>query len=76
MRSQSTILGAGLAVLMLIGAISFFFDAKSRSDAESVNHTLQVLRELSDTRLLIRRAESAARGFALSNDPYFAIEYR
>jgi PAS domain S-box-containing protein len=75
MRSQSTILGAGLAVLMLIGAISFFFDAKSRSDAESVNHTLQVLRELSDTRLLIRRAESAARGFALSNDPYFAIEY-
>jgi PAS domain S-box-containing protein len=76
MRSQRAILGAGLAVLLLIGAISVFFDIKSRADARWVNHTLEVLKELSDARLLIRRAESAARGFALTDDRYFAIEYR
>jgi PAS domain S-box-containing protein len=76
MRSQRKILGVGLAALMLIGATSVFFDVKSRTDAGWVNHTLEVLRELSDAQLLIGRAESAAHGFALSNDPKFAIEYR
>jgi PAS domain S-box-containing protein len=76
MRSQRAILGAGLAVLMLIGATSVFFDIKSRADAGWVNHTLEVLKQLSDAQLLVRRAESAARGFALTNDPYFATEYR
>jgi PAS domain S-box-containing protein len=76
MRSQRAILGAGLAVLLLIGAISVFFDVKSKADARWVNHTLGVLKELSDARLLVRRAESAARGFALTDDQYFAIEYR
>jgi PAS domain S-box-containing protein len=34
-----------------------------------------VLKKFSDMRLLIRSAESAARGFALSHDPNFAREY-
>jgi PAS domain S-box-containing protein len=69
-------LGAVLAALMLIGAISVFLDLKSRSDARLVHHTLEVLRELSDARLLIARAESVARGFVLTNDPHLAAEYR
>src|SRR5580692_889583 len=76
MPSQRTMLGAVLAALMLIGAISVFLDLKSRSDARLVHHTLEVLRELSDARLLIARAESVARGFVLTNDPHLAAEYR
>jgi CHASE3 domain sensor protein len=50
-------------------------DIKSRSDAEWVNHTLEVLNKITDQRLRIRRAESAARGFVLTSDPSFREEY-
>src|SRR5262245_4366182 len=76
MRSQRTLLGIGLIALLLICGISFFLETKSRSDARWVNHSLQVLKKLADSRLLIRRAESSARGFALSGDPRLAEEYR
>ncbi|MGO8909529.1 MAG: CHASE3 domain-containing protein [Bradyrhizobium sp.] len=75
MRSQRFILGIGLAVLLVISAASISLDAKSRSDAAWVDHTLGVEKKLSDTLLLIRRAESAARGFVLTNDPHFVKEF-
>jgi PAS domain S-box-containing protein len=76
MPSQRVILGIGLAVLLIISAASIGLDVKSRSDAAWVDHTLGVLKKISDLRLLVRRAESAGRGFALSSNPSFVDEYR
>jgi signal transduction histidine kinase/CHASE3 domain sensor protein/CheY-like chemotaxis protein len=76
MSSQRIILGTGLAILLIISAASIGLDVKSRSDAARVNHTLGLLKKISDMRLLVRHAESAARGFALTNDPNLVNEYR
>jgi PAS domain S-box-containing protein len=76
MQSQRLTLGIGLAILLFIGAASIGLDLKSRSDAASVDHTLAVLKKISEVRLLLRRAESAARGFALAGNPVFLDEYR
>jgi PAS domain S-box-containing protein len=76
MASQRAVLGIGLAILLCISAASIGLDLKSRSDAAWVDHTLVQLHKLSDLRLLIRQAESAARGFALSSDQDFISEFR
>lgn len=76
MPSQRVILGIGLAILLLIGAASIGLDVKSRHNTAAVNHTLGVLKQISDLRLLIRGAESAARGFALNSDPALLSEYQ
>jgi signal transduction histidine kinase/CHASE3 domain sensor protein/CheY-like chemotaxis protein len=76
MPSQRAIPGIGLAVLLIISAASIGLDVKSRSDAAWVDHTLGVLKKISDMRLLIRRVESAARGFVLTNDTNLVNEYR
>jgi signal transduction histidine kinase/CHASE3 domain sensor protein/CheY-like chemotaxis protein len=75
MVSQRAVLGIGLAILLVISAASIGLDVKSRSDAAWVDHTLQVLQKLSDMRLLISRAESAARGYVLTNDPNLVKEF-
>ncbi|WP_192739797.1 CHASE3 domain-containing protein [Bradyrhizobium sp. OAE829] len=75
MLSQRIILGIGLAILLLIGAASIGLDLKSRADTASVDHALEVLKRISDIRPLLRRAESAARGFALTGNPDFVKEY-
>jgi signal transduction histidine kinase len=75
MPSQRLILGTGLAILLAISAASIGLDVKSRSDAASVSHTLGVLKKFAEMRLLIRRAESAARGFAFSANPAFVGEF-
>ena len=76
MPSQRIILGIGLAILLVIGAASIGLDLMSRSDTASVDRALGILSKLSDMRPLLRRAESAARAFALSGDRQFASEYR
>ena len=76
MPSQRIILGTGLAILLLIGAASIGLDVKSRLDAAAVSHTLGILQRISGLQLLLRRAESAARGFALSKNPYFLKEHQ
>lgn len=75
MPSQRLILGTGLAILLVISAASIGLAVKSRSDAASVDHTLGMLKKFTDMRLLIRRAESAARGFAFSANPAFIGEF-
>ena len=75
MPSQRIILGTGLAILLLIGAASIGLDLKSRADTAAVDHPLEVLKKISDIRPLMRRAESAARGFALTGNPEFVKEY-
>src|SRR4051794_35267997 len=77
LRSQQPLLlGAGLAILLLISASSIAMDLKARDDAAWVTRTLDVLNKMADLRLLVRAAESAARGFALTRDPDFATEFR
>ena len=74
--SQRAVLGTGLAILLCISAASIGLEVKSRSDAAWVDRTLVMLHKLSDMRLLIRQAESTARGFALSKDPNFVTEFQ
>ncbi|UPJ53679.1 CHASE3 domain-containing protein [Bradyrhizobium sp. 200] len=76
MPSQRIILGIGLAILLVIGAASIGLDLKSRSDIASVDRALGILAKISDMRPLLRRAESAARAFAINGDQEFAREYR
>ncbi len=73
---QRLILGIGLAILLVISAASIAMDVKSRADAAWVEQTLDVLNKLTDLRLLVRKAESAARGFSVTNDPNLAKEFR
>ncbi|MGY4624786.1 CHASE3 domain-containing protein [Bradyrhizobium sp. USDA 4486] len=73
--TQRVILGAGLAILLIITAASIALDVKSRSDTTWVNHTVQVLKKISDLRVLLRRAESAARGFEIYRNQAFSDEF-
>ncbi|WP_439375218.1 CHASE3 domain-containing protein [Bradyrhizobium sp. DASA03120] len=73
--TQRVILGAGLAILLIITATSIALDVKSRSEAAWVNHTVQVQKKISDLRVLLRRAESAARGYELYRSPGFKDEF-
>ncbi|MFK4507850.1 CHASE3 domain-containing protein [Bradyrhizobium daqingense] len=74
--TQRVILGAGLAILLIITAASIALDVKSRSDAAWVNHTVQVQKKISDLRVLMRRAESAARGYELYRSAGFNDEFQ
>jgi len=73
--SQRVILGAGLAILLVITAASIGLDVKSRSDTARVNHTIDIQKKISDLRLLVRRAESAARGYEIFRTQLFAEEF-
>ena len=74
--TQRVILGTGLAILLIIATASIALDVKSRSDAVWVNHKVKVQKKISDLRVLLRRAESAARGFELYRTPGFNDEFQ
>ena len=74
--SQRVILGAGLAILLLITAASIGLDVKSRSDAAWVSTTVGVLKKISDVRVLMHRAESAARGYEIYRNKSFSDEFQ
>jgi PAS domain S-box-containing protein len=76
MLPQRVILGIGLAVLLIISAASISLDIKARSDAVWVTHTLEVLNKISNLQLLVRRGESASRGYALSGAAGFKDEFQ
>jgi PAS domain S-box-containing protein len=76
MPSQRIILAIGLAILFIIGAASVGLDIGSRSDSAAADRASGILQKISDTRPMLRRAESAARAFAITGDPQFAREYR
>jgi PAS domain S-box-containing protein len=75
MLSQRLTLGIGLAILLVISAASIGMDVKSRADVAWVDHTLGVLSKMTDPRLLLRKAESASRGYALTGDENFARDF-
>ncbi|WP_445222003.1 CHASE3 domain-containing protein [Bradyrhizobium sp. Pa8] len=74
--TQRVILGAGLAILLIITAASIGLDVKSRFDAAWVNHTIETQKKISDLRVLMRRAESAARGYEIYRNPSFSDEFQ
>ncbi|MGV7217982.1 CHASE3 domain-containing protein [Bradyrhizobium sp. UFLA05-112] len=74
--SQRVILGAGLAILLIITAASIGLDVKSRFDTSWANHTVGALKKISELRLLVRRAESAARGYELYRSQAFNDEFQ
>ena len=75
MPSPRLLLGTSLAILLVISAASIGLDLKSQSDKAWTDHTVGVLQKISDVRLLVRRAESDARGFGLIQDPNFETEF-
>jgi signal transduction histidine kinase/CHASE3 domain sensor protein/ActR/RegA family two-component response regulator len=75
MIRQRLALGLGLGMLLMIGAASIALDIKSRRDADWVDHSLEVLQKASNLRLLMRDAESASRGFVLTNAATFRAEF-
>ena len=76
MLPQRMIFGIGLVVLLIISAASISLDLKARADAVWVAQTFEVLNKISDVRLLVRRTESSARGFALNGATNFTTEFR
>jgi signal transduction histidine kinase/CHASE3 domain sensor protein/ActR/RegA family two-component response regulator len=76
MRRQSFILTAGFAILIGIGAASISLDIKTRSDADWVSHTWEVLGKISDVQQPLRNAESAMRGYVLTGEVAFLQDYR
>ncbi|MET4210404.1 CHASE3 domain-containing protein [Bradyrhizobium sp. LA2.1] len=74
--TQRVILGAGLAILLIITAASIGLDVKSRYDAAWVNHTIETQKKISDLRVLMRHAESAARGYEIYRNPSFSDEFQ
>jgi len=74
--TQRVILGTGLAILLIITSASIALDVKSRSEAAWVNQTVQVQKKISDLRVLLRRAESAARGYELYRTPGFSADFQ
>jgi PAS domain S-box-containing protein len=75
MIRQRLAIGLGLGTLLAIGAASTALDIKSREDAAWVDHTFEVLQKASDLRLLLREAESASWGFALTNAASFRAQF-
>ena len=73
--SQFILLAAGLVVLTLISATSVYLVNKAREDASWVLHSLEVENEISLAQLQMRRAESAQRGFLLTQRPEFRTAF-
>ncbi len=66
---QSLLLLVGFAALVVVGVTSIALDAKTQTDAEWVEHTLEMMNNVLDVRLSLRQAESTARGYVLTSDP-------
>src|SRR5258708_35590643 len=76
MRVQRLFLALGFGTLTIIAAASIALDARSRSNAAWVDHTLEVTNRLLNLRLPIRRAESGQRGYLLTGDRRFLDDYQ
>src|SRR3984957_18250333 len=74
--SQILLLAAGFLVLVAISASSVILVNQAREDSRWVVHTVEVENEVNALSLLIRRAESAARGYLLTSDPRFLAEHQ
>lgn len=65
----------GFAILVAISASSITLVHRARSDADSVAHTLRVMNAVSQLQVLIRRTESAQRGYLITGGDGFSRFY-
>jgi hypothetical protein len=72
---QITLLAIAFAVLVAVSAASVYWLQKAREDAAWVNHTLEVQNQISLSLLQMRRAESAERGYLLTQQPEFLQDF-
>ncbi|MEW6644132.1 MAG: CHASE3 domain-containing protein [Pseudomonadota bacterium] len=72
---QIALLSAGFAILIAIGAMALYLVNVARTEATWVVHTIEAENQVSRVLLEIRRAESAARGLLLTQNPQFLAEY-
>lgn len=71
----SVLLAIGFALMVLISIFAGFFAYQSQQSAARVAHTLAVEGEISDLLLALRVAESAERGFLITEDEVFLTRH-
>lgn len=72
---QILLIAAGLLVLTVISAGSVYLVNKAREDSKWVVHTIEAESQVNALLLEIRRAESSARGFLLTQGPDFQSDH-
>ncbi|OAF19485.1 sensor histidine kinase [Bradyrhizobium neotropicale] len=72
---QILLFSAGLLVLTVISAGSVYLVNKARSDNKWVLHTIEVENQVNALLLEVRRAESGARGYLLTQGADFKIDH-
>lgn len=72
---QLLLIAAGLLVLTVISAGSVYLVNKARDDSKWVIHTIEAENQINALLLEIRRAESSARGFLLTQGPDFQSDH-
>ncbi|WBL82148.1 CHASE3 domain-containing protein [Bradyrhizobium xenonodulans] len=72
---QILLIAAGLLVLTVISAGSVYLVNKAREDSKWVIHTIEAENQINALLLEIRRAESSARGFLLTQGPDFQSDH-
>ncbi|MET4512950.1 ATP-binding protein [Bradyrhizobium sp. I1.7.5] len=72
---QILLFSAGLLVLTVISAGSVYLVNKARDDSKWVIHTIEAENQINALRLEIRRAESAARGYLLTQGADFKADH-
>lgn len=73
---QILLFAAGLLVLTVISAGSVYLVNNAREDAKWVVHTIEAENQINTLLLEIRRAESSARGFLLTQGPDFQSDHQ
>jgi signal transduction histidine kinase len=76
LAAQPFVLATGFLVLAVISATSIVFVVISQSNTDLVAHTLRVEIRLSSLEAVIRNAESRARGYLITDDPVYQIDFR
>lgn len=72
---QILLISAGLVVLTVISAGSVYLVNKAREDSKWVIHTIKAENQINTLLLEVRRAESSARGFLLTQGPDFQSDH-
>lgn len=72
---QIALLAAGFAILVAISTASIYLVNRARTDASWVVHTVEVENQISLAQLQMRRAESAIRGYLLTEQDVYASDF-
>src|SRR5580692_3110155 len=75
-RTVQAAFGTAIAVLLIVGAISYRGIAVSGASDMWVRHTHEVIENLQNLRLEMERVESSCRGFVLTGDENSLQTYR